>query len=556
MGIDVLGAEYPYNKSESALILTPTDITPIGASSVSGPYTVTTPPGISDTGMGLLDHFYGDYYYRIWVIPAVLVKNNARVGTPYEFQIWNAFPYSHTMSSITESEATGLTLNITPPDVYKEVELKTQTVTIGTTAPFTIDADYEFNFADAVGYFTFQATTADFVVGIPDAPVQERWEWLTNIMKSWDGTEQRASLRLQPRRTLLYSRLLDDEDARRLHYEHFYKNINGRIIIPYYQYATVLTQDSLLGTNRVYFDPAKTDVREDEYIVITDPATEAGVLAFIDTLEVDGATLLDNLEQDVNTGDLVAPSLPSLYPDGTGLGMIQLSGDYTLTSRTFGDRETSFERPGSAAWPAIFEYDSMKVLTERPLVRDRITEQFIGGKVMARNDVGVLDFTDRWLRPDVAGERLYLIQRTTDYTKLDRWRTFFEETYGQREPFLLPTFRPDLTLAEAVVQNSSTITINEQDYENRYFPYDTYKRIQLMAANDLTTVWRTVVNVIQSGSDLILTFDEPLPDSTLFAGSDLTLSFLNKVRLNSDTVDLVHWQTHSLLRFSVRNIDG
>lgn len=523
------------------------DVPMIGAAMTAPPSTV-----YPDVPAVIAGNFLFDYYYRIWVLPEVLNAQNPVTDVPIPFAIWNAFPQPliNPLNAILPTNALGLTLDFSPGDEWRAIEYREVNVTITPAAPLTIAAEFEFDFGDGTGLFFFNATIADFVQMIPDDTVTETWSWLTDVMASRNNTEQRISLRATPRRTIKYGFLLENEDERRRQYQRWYKSLGSRIILPFYQYHTRLTQDSLSGASKLWFDPAKTDVRDGEFVIVMDEATVTGHLVKLETVEADGATTDSPLTFDAFARLIVAPTFTSRLNDRTGLTMKQVTGhiDVQATVLTY---RASFKRPGSEA--VILTYDGLPVLHLRPIAAGETPELFDANYDTVDSETGVEDIFVSWPHPVVGTSRKYTIRRRQNPAEMDWWRDFFDTVLGQREPFLMPTWFPDLVVAEDPGPGTGILRIVNKDYASRYFPYDTFKRLQI--ETEAGIIWRKVLAVTENpdGSaslQLDITFGGTPDDVTINR-----VSFLNLVRLSTDTVTLTHGRLRTQIELPTRTVD-
>jgi len=152
--------------------------------------------------------YFDDYYNRIHVVPRVFdIGNLLSVQTRYA-AVWNAYLTPQALSSIDESGTTGLTESgIVAPTTFAPLEERAFAVTVDTEGPATINAEYTFVFA--LESPTLDVTGRRVVVFgyAPDwsEPVRERLAWLTDVLPSLAGTEQRVGLRGVPRRSIEYA---------------------------------------------------------------------------------------------------------------------------------------------------------------------------------------------------------------------------------------------------------------------------------------------------------------------------------------------------------------
>lgn len=497
-------------------------------------------------------HFLFDFYYRIWVVPTILTAQNPVLGQPIPFAIWNAYPQpvSNALEEILALNGAGLTFDFDVGEVWKAIEYKTVNITITPAAPIEIAAAFEFHFAEGVGLFYFNASIADFVQMVPDPPVTETWSWLTDVIPSRDNTEQRIALRATPRRATKYGFMLESEDERRRQYGRWFKSLGSRIVLPYYQYQTRLTQPSAVGTNKLFFDPAKTDVRDGEFVIILEEATETGYLVKLDTVEADGATTDTPLTFAPTTVMILAPSFTSRLADRSGLTMRSVTGRIELNAQALTYRQ-SFKRPGSTA--VIQTYDGLPVLHLRPIAVGDTPEIFDANYEVIDSQTGLQDTYVAWPHPDVATTRKWTIRRRQNPAEMDWWRDFLDTIQGRREPFLMPTWFADLTLGLDPDPGASSIVITNKDYAALYFPYETFQRLQI--ETEAGIVWRRVTGTVDNpDGTTTLELNTPL-GATPAEVAISKISFLNKVRLSSDTVTLTHERLRSQIELATKTVD-
>lgn len=520
------------------------DATTDGAISAQG---TTILPSVA---AGLNRHFAGDYYFRIWVLPPLLQVQNPRVGVEIPFEIWNAYPEPNTLNTISAIGGTGLTLDLTTPSDFSEIELREVNITIDEDAPIDINANYTFDFTLGDGLFQFLASIADFIATIPDVPIKETWNWLTDVIEAYGSKEQRIALRDSPRRTLNAQFLVENEEVRQAEYNRWYKAINNRIVVPYYQYATQVTQDSLQGSSKIFFDPTLTDMRDAEFAVVTNPQTEEGNLVKFDEVVADGATLDAPLTFDVLQGYIIAPAFTSRLADNSGISMTAVSGSLKITSEVLISRE-EFARPGSTA--TITTFDGLNVLDKRPLANRDVPENFLGNYEIIDSETGTQELKSSWPHPFVNGRRDFLIQRASQPIDMDYWRDLLTAVNGQQNPFLLPTWRSDLTQVSNPTAGSSQLLITNTDYVGEYFPYETFKRLQIEVESGI--IYRKVLQATDNGDN---TATLELDGSFGINPEDINIikiSFLNLVRLNSDKVELSHSYGSSIITLELKQVD-
>lgn len=151
--------------------------------------------------------YFDDYYNRVHVTPRTLDIGNLLSVQTRAVSVWNAWLTSQALSAINETGADGLTESgIAAPTVFAPLEERAFLVTVTIDGPATIDAEYTFVFPSESPLLGVTGRRV-VVFGHPpnwDAPVVEKLNWLTDVMLSHGGVEQRVGLRDAPRRALAY----------------------------------------------------------------------------------------------------------------------------------------------------------------------------------------------------------------------------------------------------------------------------------------------------------------------------------------------------------------
>lgn len=180
------------------------------ASAILSAGTLTNTQPVTEQALNVtgnhLKHFgFLDWYERIHVYPLALDLGNIISVQQREIVTWNAFFVERTLLDVIPLNDEGLTMTEPgggTPLVYLPLQQWDFTLTIDTDGPAVVDATYTFDF-DVVDYDVT-------VIGIRIVawhwepnwlnPVIERFEFTTDVMSAYDGSEQRRALRGAPRK--------------------------------------------------------------------------------------------------------------------------------------------------------------------------------------------------------------------------------------------------------------------------------------------------------------------------------------------------------------------
>lgn len=371
----------------------------------------------------------------------------------------------------------------------------------------------------------------------PLEPVREGWAWKTLVNISHTGKEQRIALRQRPRIMISYSVGLPDEALRIAAYDQLYHSIGKTPKIPFFQYATGLTEPLVAGETDLKFDPDKTYIQSNTPICLYRPRTRQYLFTQVLSMTPTGAILEEPLDFSLESDWEVMPVYYMRLPNLTSINMEALTGEYTLSGEQAYRRR--FIRLESSAVVPTFE--GKPLLAIRPIAVNSVQEQFDSNAEVLDNDTGLPKPYSSYENPFIDGSLEWLIDRETD---MDFWRALLDSLRGQQSTFFMPTWREDLT----PVENSlSSVIIEELDYADK-FTHDTYRYLQFEMASGV--YHRTVLGVSPVVGGLRLDLSTDIPDEAIG-----TISFLNRVRLNEDVVYLDHYRHHSTISLPIRTVN-
>ncbi|MFU4942378.1 hypothetical protein ACM7ZJ_29995, partial [Pseudomonas aeruginosa] len=141
-----------------------------------------------------------NYYNRLWLIPTAMELGNVVSTQIRPASVWNAYFSPRTLTAIDREAADGITLSgqASPPLPFAALQERIWTVAVSTDGPPVVDARIVWQLQDEqplIMVITGNRITAwSFAPDWADG-VQESLEWLTELLTSTSGVEQRRSLR-------------------------------------------------------------------------------------------------------------------------------------------------------------------------------------------------------------------------------------------------------------------------------------------------------------------------------------------------------------------------
>lgn len=416
----------------------------------------------NSTGVDGVD-FGNDWYFRVHIIPTALELGNLVSAQSRNLSVWNAFFAAQSYSLLETEGFDGLQLTppagITPPTSLAALQFITYGVEVSLSGPPSINASVTFTIA---GEAYTVPITGRRVILMPFAPnwsagVEETLLYRSTVTRSWDGTEQRRSLRGVPRRRLGYTALLTGLESQKI--DNLLYGWQGRFFaVPLWAEPATLLADANIGdtaleidtSNRTFADgslltlwrdSAVNEVREIESIVGTtvtlrSPLTAAWVAgsraypAMVSALASEVQTR--RLTESVTETALVFDGEPSTntypVPKGTAAGTYQSEELYIDYVNWADGVEVTWE-------------------SDRFLI-DEGTGQF---RLAQRSGFSVPTKSHNWL--------------LRNHGQVFAYRQWLQRREGRTQPFYCPTGYVDFTLTTDVNLNDNAIDVVNNGYD-------------------------------------------------------------------------------------------
>lgn len=492
--------------------------------------------------------FFNDFYNRIWVIPQRLEVNNPPIERDIPFTVWNAYFVSNELENIYATGAAGLTLDVSSGDIFAAFELRTVNLQILPEAPLSIEALFTFDFALGQGELLFISQRAYIVQDRPETPLEETWSWLSDVIEAEDGTEQRISLLDYPRRKFSERIALDGDDLVRRQLALMFGQFGGQILKPLWQYQARLKQAAVSGSFDVYVDSKRADLRAGRYMFLV--GSEGSEIARIESLHDGYVTVDAPLQFNYSTRSIAMCATIVVMEDNATFTRPppDKSGGFQVNCREVAPLTPWLDPLATAA---LTMFNGLPVLDKLPIGME-FSEGYATGIEIGDSDTGILDPRNTKLHPQIVFSRRYLAQRFLDAAAMDYWRLLLNTLQGKTHPFYTSTNREDFELVTPPAPATSIFVAKGSTYSSTYFPWVPFQQIAIYT--DAGVHYATVTGVIPEGLDDKITFAPELPSG---AGWDEVskVSFLLRVRLDSDDVKLTHELTHSFVDLEYRTTD-
>lgn len=365
----------------------------------------------------------------------------------------------------------------------------------------------------------------------PDGPVLERLEWLTDVVPSYGGREQRIALRSGPRRSIEFAIALTDAE-RRIAEARLHQWQAQPWALPIWMDAQALAAPVSIGATSVSVPTDYRDFSAGGLLMLASPggAFEALTIASVSSGSV---ALSEATTMAWPAGTEVMPARMARMPDEIQLRRFTGSVSYGVAR---------FEVIGPAAWPADAGgaiYRGHQVLTQPPnWVED--PEQVFSRRV-ARIDSGVgLPYVDE----ESTGAILRQSHRwlLDGRAQIDAHRRWLYARQGRLVACWVPTFASDMVLAASVGSGATTIDVEACGYTAHLAQGIGRRDIRILLGSGAAYHRRITGSSVISAAVERLTIDTAL--GAAVAPSDVALiSFMDLMRHDSDAVEISWWRS-------------
>lgn len=514
--------------------------------------------------------FGQDWYEKIHILPRRKIDfGNIITLIERDYQIHSAFREDTvSLSAITNNASPGLNFpNLTVPSAVYPMETLVDPTSIsneagggiGTVTP--VGGSYVFEaivqlkvqatqdglpIFDTNVVFEFAAPANDVEVLVKgqrlvllpqeyESPVVEVLAWLTDIIDSIDGNEQRIALRKQPRQIFEVTYLLDGNDRQRMQALLFdwMDNVFG---FPLWHERVFLTSDASVGALSYSVSGAdQVDFRTGGLaVVFTNSYT-------YDVIEIDSftATTITSTSASLNAypvGTKIMPLRTVRIRNAVGGKKYLNNLEEFRIQFEVTDNDTGAVTPSTT--PGFWSsYNSRVMFDDRNMVfSDSVPHQYSRRVYRIDNQTGKVEQSSPWDRNKRGFEKGFFLRNRAD---LLLFRKLLSSLRGRQKAFYLPTFSEDLTVVTNLSSGGTTMQVSATEYvrlvRNR-LPMSIFK----ITFTDNTSLVRTITSSSTVSSTVeSLTLNTTWPANRTVAEIS-RVEFYELVRFDSDEIKLTH----------------
>lgn len=481
------------------------------------------------------DFFY-DFYFRIWITPIGLLDlGGVSSEQIIPISVWSAYPDSaKTLTSIGidglddgQLNQPGLT-----PLLFDALEMKNFTLTVGTSGSPSINVLITWNFnsdiSQSLNVVGFRARIWPLQADWREPPL-DRYEWLTDVMESRSGFEQRVQLREIPRRTIQSTFVVSGDDLG--WFDALLVGWGSRgFLIPVWYDKSRLDQKFTAGSQRFYCDTSKREFAPGSYILVGSDLKSA-VAAEVQQVFADGVLVKRVVATSFAKGQAIWPARA-----------VRVTSPAQQTQHTAGVIATriTFEvtdQPDITPVPSTTLYKGLQVLTREHNWASTISRSYDRKLTILDNDTGSPLWIDLSNWAQITRQYNFMLMSSADRQDFIGWLSSLR---GRVTPFWRENRE---TLIEMSTRQPAATTallhITPIGFPALLFGMANRMALVLRHING-TVYYRTILAAdtdVASGDEL-LTLDVNLPASV---PSDWKLiTYLELVRLDADAIEIAH----------------
>ena len=543
---------------------------PLGARTQVQP--MSNPPAITQRGprgvggTGRWDHLGSspvdgfsvgfDYWEQVLIDPNTVALGNVVSATIFDVVLRNAFRRANKeISSIVNNAGGGITLaGSTPPAVIQPLADKVYEVTVSTAGPPNIDGTIDW-IVDGVTY-SVVITGSRIIIfqWPPQGVVVEQLEWLTDIIKKADGTEQRIALRQYPRQEVGYQIIaLNQTDVNEI--RNLMVQWTTRVFgMPVWWNEVNLTQDvAVLDTTITVRDGAidLADFRVGGLAMIffedEDRNRTTDILnieAVRDSLQSPGPNQIDFTTEIQNAYDAryatVVPVYPAVLTKGVKSTTPRLGDNATYEANfKVTDNISSVGPMQGMDYPSLDDFDGI----ETTIIND---VNFLTGKDLTENFnqlAQVVDFNVgkfRYLTQEKIARRAtpmrWVVEDASDHRRI---RSLLYFLRGKWKTAWLPTWRQDFNVITNIGNGAVIITLENQGFARYVGGSIPWAGCRILQTDGTVSYHRITATAESDEAEETISIDPPAPNAIAVEEVE-RMDLMILARQSSDKVNITH----------------
>lgn len=483
-------------------------------------------------------HTFTDLFYgRIQLDPSYLNLGNILNSQSREVEMWNAtfFPITVTGYTATGEDGTEL-IGLTLPVVLQPLQAINFDVGISTQGPVQVDARYTFLATGANGVALQVVGTRVVVFSLPPDTSQdyiERMEWISDVITSYDGTEQRASLLEVPDVGIRYT---VRSHSQAIHYlDSLLWGWQHRIYaVPLWHRGEKLAVTATQGSTTVMVPTTYAGFRVGGLIMLWSEYSNFEA-SEIESIEVDRVQLKRPLQKTWPGRTLAVACRSARLPQEIQTNW--QTSDFGTSTVDFWLTEAEEEAPLDTG----LTYRGRPLMMTAPNWIDGLTEQQV-------RNLDVFETTTKARFTKLKNEVPYIVRGFSWFLKdkenIHKFRQWLYARRGRTVPFWSPSWKADMEIAAKAEEGATSLRIKPIGFSQLYTYNDGRQDIAIFLKNGQVLLRRILSAGLGSDGLETLGMDAEFTDPVEISDVRM-ISYLGQYRLDADAVEMA-WKSDKL----------
>lgn len=448
------------------------------------------------------------------------------------FYVFNAYFEPRTLEDVVVVGGDGLILTQPddPPLVYASFQQYTYNLSVSTDGPPTVDASYTFQFDNRDYVLTVVGNRLVLFPFEPDNGISEQLQWKSEVIESYDGTEQRLSLRGAPRQRIEFDVMTEgnaqDTKLRSLLFD-WMSRVYG---LPIWWEMRRLSAAHAAGTDTLNVSTLYGDFRIGGLVMIYQDEDTFEVIG-IEDADASSITLQSQLVNSYTRKAVVMPVRTAYMTS-----QVQRSrspANETKTSVAF----TTINNINIADTTGASTYDSKILLDDANYMDDRLSEGWSKRVTVIDAETGLqfqISGTDR--------ARMTMAKRWITRNSLQevwRIRRLLHHLDGNRVAFYLPSGRNDLVLKQDIAADTASIRVEHCNFTSLFKNRKPFSDLRVLLKNGQGYV-RAITSSNVDGNDEVIGLSSPILSTVIPVEDVERIEFVSLVRIANDRAKLTH----------------
>ncbi|WLT32268.1 hypothetical protein [Geothrix sp. PMB-07] len=482
------------------------------------------------------------------MLPSFFALGNLLDSQLRQVEVWNARDDAQALSAIQalNPDGTEISGNAMPPASFGPLESRIYNVSISSAGSAALNAVFTWVFPAEQPTLTVTAVRVIAMTFSPDwsDPPEEQLTWKTDVLRAYEGLEQRIQLLGKARRNLAFSYLFEDARQGSIFQSLVWGWQHREFAVPVWMDQAWLGLDLEPGAVVIPMATSFLDLAADQAVMLWGDHDEWEIV------EVDTVTLASlNLKQPTK----------SAWPTGTRvvpmrLGHMPKSVEWKRDNALMAGARVEWSLDPTVgiginrlAPSGLPLYRGYEVLTEEPDWSLDVGESAERDIDAIDFGTGLIDYDAHTDAPEFSRPFNWLIKGRE---AIARFMGFIDARRGRCIPFWLPTYSRDMEQSQDASASDLSVRIRNVLYSTHIVQH--HNRCDL-AFYPLAgaPIFRRITGSAPGGMDHEwITLDQSFGQAR--ATSDWRcISYLSFVRLDQDSLRMV-WETDDLLRASFR----